>query len=223
VRHGAIIAARAGAAPRSCEDGAVFDQFVQWVSGEWWSYLVVFAASLLDAFFPFVPSETVVITAGVVASTGDLQLWLVILCAAGGAIAGDNVSYWIGALLGERTVKRLFRSDKARRGFEWAEHQLEARGFYLIIIARFIPMGRIAVTFSSGYTHGMTWRRFIVADVIAGFIWATYAAMLGYVGGKQFEEAPWKGLILAFVVAVGIALGVELVRHWRAKRRAAAP
>ena len=48
----------------------MFDQFVNWVSGEWWSYLVVFAASLLDAFFPFVPSETVVITAGVVDDIG---------------------------------------------------------------------------------------------------------------------------------------------------------
>ena len=200
----------------------MFSQFVDWVSGEWWSYLVVFAASLLDAFFPFVPSETVVITAGVVASSGDLNLLLVIVCAAAGAILGDNISYWIGALLGERTVKRLFRSDKARHGFEWAERQLETRGFYLIIIARFIPMGRIAVTFSSGYTHGMPWRRFIVADVVAGIVWATYATLLGYIGGKQFEEAPWKGLILAFVVAVGIALTVELVRNWRAKRRAAA-
>jgi membrane-associated protein len=199
----------------------VFNQFVDWVAGEWWSYLVVFSVSLLDAFFPFVPSETVVITAGVVASSGDLNLLLVILCAAAGAIAGDNVSYWIGALVGERTVKKLFRSDKARHGFEWAERQLERRGFYLIIIARFIPFGRIAVTFSSGYTHGMTWRRFIVADVIAGFVWATYAALLGYIGGKQFEQDPWKGLILAFVVAVGIALTVELVRNWRAKRRAA--
>jgi membrane-associated protein len=198
----------------------VFDQFVDWVAGEWWSYLVIFAVSMFDAFFPFVPSETVVITGGVVASTGDLNLLLVIVCAATGAIVGDNISYWLGSWLGERTVKRVFRNDKARRAFEWAEHQLETRGFYLIVIARFIPMGRIAVTFSSGYTHGMTWRRFIVADVVAGFVWATYAALLGYIGGKQFEEDPWKGLILAFVVAVGLAVTVEVVRARRDKRRA---
>ena len=199
----------------------MFGQFVDWVSGEWWSYLVILAAALLDAFFPFVPSETVVITGGVLASSGDLNLLLVIVCAATGAIVGDNISYWLGAWFGEHTVKRVFRSDKARHGFEWAERQLETRGFYLIVIARFIPMGRIAVTFSSGYTHGMTWRRFIVADVVAGVIWASYAALLGYVGGKQFEEAPWKGLLLAFAVAVGLALAVEGVRTWRGKRRAA--
>ena len=200
----------------------MFDQFVDWVSGEWWSYLVIFGVSMLDAFFPVVPSETVVITGGVVASSGDLNLLLVIVCASAGAIAGDNISYWLGALLGERTVKRLFRSDKARHGFEWAEHQLEKRGFYLIVIARFIPGGRTAVTFASGYTHGMTWRRFIVADVVAGVIWGTYAALLGYIGGKQFEEAPWKGLLLAFVVAVGIAFTVEAVRWLRNRHSAGA-
>ncbi len=198
----------------------MFDQFVGWVSGEWWSYLVIFGVSMLDAFFPVVPSETVVITGGVVASSGDLNLLLVIVCASTGAIVGDNISYWLGALLGERTVKKLFRSDKARHGFEWAERQLEKRGFYLIVIARFIPGGRTAVTFASGYTHGMTWRRFIVADVVAGVIWGTYAALLGYVGGKQFEEDPWKGLLLAFAVAVGIAVTVEAVR-WLRNRRAA--
>jgi membrane-associated protein len=198
----------------------VFQQFVDWVSGAWWSYPVIFLVSMLDAFFPIVPSETVVITGGVVASSGDLSFPLVILCASTGAIIGDNISYGIGTWLGEHTVKRVFRTDKARRGFEWAERQLEERGFYLIVIARFIPGGRTAVTFASGYTHGMTWRRFIVADITAGLIWGTYAASLGYFGGKQFEEAPWKGLLLAFAVAVGLALAVEGIRAWRGRRRA---
>jgi membrane-associated protein len=140
---------------------------------------------------------------------------------------GDNVSYAIGKWAGERTVKRLFRSEKARTGFEWAERQLETRGFYIIVIARFIPGGRTAVTFASGYTHGMTWRRFIVADVCAGLLWGTYAAMLGYLGGKTFEDAPWKGLLLGFVIAIGVAMGVEVIRcppcrrETRAARRTA--
>lgn len=196
----------------------MFDRFVDWVSGAWWSYLVIFAVSAIDAFFPLVPSETLVITGGVLASSGDLSLALVILCASAGAILGDNISYGIGTVLGERTVKRWFRGEKSKRTFEWAERQLETRGGYLIIVARFIPGGRTAVTFSSGYVHAMRWRRFIFWDVIAGLVWGSYAALLGYVGGKQFEEEPWKGLLLAFVVAVGIAGLVELVRHLRARR-----
>jgi membrane-associated protein len=196
----------------------LFNQLVELVSDAWWTYPLVFLVSMIDAFFPLVPSESVVITAGVVAGAGDLSLPFVILFAATGAIVGDNISYGLGTWLGEHTVKRLFRSDKARHGFEWAERQLEVRGFYLIVVARFIPGGRTAVTFASGYTHGMTWRRFIVADVVAGLIWASYAASLGYFGGKQFEEAPWKGLLLAFVVAAGLAATVELVRWLRARR-----
>ena len=198
----------------------MFDQFVDWVSGSQWSYVAIFTVSMLDAFFPIVPSETAVITGGVVASSGDLSLLLVILCASAGAFVGDNISYGLGAWLGERTVKRVFKGEKSRKAFVWAEQQLEARGFYLIIVARFIPGGRTAVTFSSGYTHGMTYRRFVLADAIAALIWGSYAALLGYVGGKQFEEDPWKGLILAFVVAVSLAGIVELVRHRRERRRA---
>ena len=197
----------------------MFDQFTEWISGAWWSYPLIFAVSMIDAFFPVVPSESVVITAGNLASSGDLRLLGVIAAAAGGAIVGDNISYAIGKYAGEHTVKRLFRSDKARRGFEWAEQQLERRGFYIIVIARFIPGGRTAVTFSSGYTHAMPWRKFIVADVCAGLIWGTYAAMLGYVGGKTFEDQPWKGLFLGFLIAIGVAGAIEAIRWYLGKRR----
>jgi membrane protein DedA with SNARE-associated domain len=199
----------------------VFDQFVDWVSGSSWSYVVIFAVSVIDAFFPIVPSETAVITGGVVASAGDLSLFVVILAASTGAFVGDNISYWLGSWLGERTIKNVFRGEKSRKAFVWAEDQIETRGFYLIIIARFIPGGRTAVTFSSGYTHGISYRRFVFADAIAALIWGTYAALLGYIGGKQFEEEPWKGLLLAFVVAVGVAGLVELVRHLRERRKRA--
>jgi membrane-associated protein len=197
---------------------AVFDQFEQWVSSDW-SYLAIFAVAMIDAFFPLVPSETVVITAGVLAGAGDLNLALVILAASVGAIAGDNVSYWLGHFLGERTVKRVFRGEKSHKAFEWAERQLMQRGTYLIVIARFIPGGRTATTFSAGYIQTFPYRRFLAADVLAGFIWGTYASCLGYFGGKTFEEEPWKGLIVAFVVAVGLAAAVEFVRHRLQRRR----
>lgn len=196
---------------------AVFDQFEEWVSSDW-SYLAIFAVALLDAFFPVVPSETVVITAGVLAGTGDLSLPLVILCASAGAVAGDNVSYGLGHWLGEHTVKRLFKGDKSHTAFAWAERQLAQRGTYLIIIARFIPGGRTATTFSAGYVQSFPYRRFLAADLVAGLIWGTYASCLGYFGGKTFEEQPWKGLILAFVLAVALAGAVELVRHRRGRR-----
>ena len=109
------------------------------------------------------------------------------------------------------------------KGFDWAEKQLEERGSYIIIIARFIPFGRTAVTFTSGYTKGLPWHRFFRYDLVAGGLWATYATMLGYIGGKQFEEQPWKGVVLGLAIAFSVAFLVEWIRHRRAKRVAPDP
>jgi membrane protein DedA with SNARE-associated domain len=196
----------------------LFDQFVQWVSGAWWTYPLIFAVSAIDAFFPLVPSEATVITAGVVAGAGDLDLPLVILFAALGAIVGDNICYGLGSWLGEKRVESIFaRSKKTRDAFDWASNQVQVRGFYLIIVGRFIPGGRTAITFSCGFTRAMRWRRFIVADVIAGLLWASYAALLGYWGGKRFEDQPWKGLLIAFGIALAASGVIELARRLRAR------
>ena len=197
-----------------------FDRMVEWVSGEWWAYPIIFAVAALDAFFPLVPSETLVIVGGNLASSGDLSLPLVILAGAAGAILGDNISFGIGTLVGERTVKRWFRSEKSKQRLEWAERMLDERGAYIIIIARFIPGGRTAVTFSAGYIPTFRWRRFIVYDVIAGVVWATYAALLGYFGGKTFEDHPLWGVGIALAFALALGLAVEVVRHYRQRRQA---
>ena len=196
----------------------MFHQMVDWVSGSNWSYVAIFGVAVLDAFFPVVPSETMVIVAGTLAGAGDLNVVLVILAAWGGAVVGDNISYGIGKWAGEHTVRRLFRSEKAHKGFDWAELQLEERGSYIIVIARFIPFGRTAVTFTAGYTKGLPWHRFLRYDIVAGGLWATYATMLGYLGGKQFEEQPWKGILLGLGIAFSVAFVIEWIRHRRAKR-----
>jgi len=213
-------------AGRACEDGRVpgwldFDQIVDWVSGEWWAYPVIFLVALVDAFFPVVPSETVVIVGGNLASSNDLSLPLVILAGASGAVVGDNVSYFIGHFVGERTVKRFFRGEKAQGRLEWAERTLDERGAYIIIIARFIPGGRTAITFSAGNIPTFPWRRFIVYDIAAGVIWATYAALLGYFGGKTFENHPLFAVLIALAFALGVGFAIEIVRHVRARRQAA--
>ena len=197
----------------------VFHLLVNLVSDAWWTYPLIFGVAMVDAFFPVVPSETVAITSGVLAASGKFSLPLCIVAAAAGAFAGDNISYGLGHWLGEHTIKRLIRSEKAQRGFVWAEKMLEERGTYLIVVARFIPGGRTAATFSSGYVQSFTWRRFVAADALAATIWGSYAVLLGYVGGKAFEDHPWKGLSLAMGLAIAITVGVEGVRHFRRRRR----
>lgn len=184
-----------------------------------WAYAILFVLAFLDALVPVVPSETSVITAGVVASAGDLSLPLVILFAASGAFAGDNTSYFVGARYGTRINERFFQSEKAKGRIAWAQRQVQERGGELIVIARFIPGGRTVVTLSAG-TLGYPWRRFVVFDAIAASIWAVYAALLGYLGGHAFEEQPWKGLLLAFAIAFAVTGGVELFRWWKRRRSA---
>lgn len=197
---------------------AVFNSFVNAVSGSAWTYGLVFAVAALDAFFPVVPSEATVITAAVLAAQGDLRIELIIPAAAIGAICGDNVSYWVGRLLGERIAGKVF-AGKRRTHLDRAHRLLEERGGYLIIVGRFIPGGRTAVTFAAG-SLDWEWPRFIKFDIAAGVIWASYASLLGYLGGKTFENSTWKGLVLAFAGAILFTGTIELVR-WLRKRRAA--
>ena len=193
----------------------VFESLTDYVSGSPWTYAFLFCVAALDVIFPFVPSETSVILAGVLASTGDLVLLFVIAFAAAGAVLGDNISYWIGRTVGHRIVKRFFAGERRKR-VDWAEKQVSERGGYLIVIGRFIPGGRTVITLACGLLE-MPWRRFIAFDVAAGLLWATYAALLGYVGGRTFEENPLYGFLIAFAVALAITGAVEAVR-WLRKR-----
>jgi membrane-associated protein len=197
----------------------MFNQLADQVSGEWWSYLLVFGLAYIDVLFPLVPSETAMIAGGVLASSGHMHLSLLIVAGAVGAIGGDNTAYLLGHYFERPLRRRFFSSDKSKERIRWAERQIHERAGQLIIGARFIPGGRTVVTFVSGWLD-LPWRRFIVYDVIAGLIWASYTALLGYFGGKAFERQPWKGLLLAFGIALAVAGAVELVR-WLRRRRGA--
>ncbi|MEP7023018.1 MAG: DedA family protein [Actinomycetota bacterium] len=199
----------------------MFGQFTQLVSeASGWAYGIIFLFAFLDVLVPVVPSEASVITAGVLAATGDLNLPLLIAAAAGGAFLGDNTAYLIGRRFGTRAVDRFFRGGKAKKTIDWAERQLAQRGGELIAVSRFIPGGRTAVTLSAG-TVAFPWRRFAMFDAIAAIIWALYASLLGYFGGRVFENAAWKGLLVALGIAFAVAGSVELVRWFRNRRKAA--
>ena len=196
----------------------MFQSIVDAVSGSDWSYLIVFAIAMLDAFFPIVPSEATAIAAGVVAGTGGLSVELVVLAAALGAFVGDNVSFGIGHFLGARVERRFLSGKKAQKRLKWAQRMLDERGAYLIVIARFIPGGRTATTFTAGFVESFPWHRFLRYDAIAAAIWGSYTVLLGYFGGKSFEKQPWKGLLVAFAVALAVTAVIELVRHLRQRR-----
>ena len=189
------------------------------------SYLIAFLLPCLDAVLPVVPSETVLIAFGVAtAGSADPRIFLLLLCAAAGAFAGDNLSYLIGWRFGPWATRRFFApGSKGAARRDWAERSLRRFGMGLIIVCRFIPGGRTAVTLCCGLIR-YSWRRFCAATAIASVIWASYAFLAGRLGGKAFEDKPLVGFAVAFGGALVVSGIVEVIRRviaWR--RRAAAP
>ena len=186
------------------------------------SYLIAFGLPCLDAVLPILPSETVIIAFGVAtAGSTDPRILLLVLCAAAGAFAGDNLAYLIGWRFGPWVTRRFFSSEKGAARRDWAERSLRRFGMGLIIVCRFIPGGRTAVTLCCGLVR-YSWRRFTVATAIAAVIWASYAFFAGRIGGKAFEDQPLVGFAVAFGGALVISALVEVIRRlvaWQKARR----
>lgn len=197
------------------------DTLGDWASN-WWFLAVVFTIAYLDSVIPVVPSETTVIIAGVAVSVGEAQypLWLVIVCGATGAFLGDNTTYQLGRWFAPRFERRAERKPKFAARLRWAADQIRDRGGLLLITARFIPGGRTVLTLSSGITRQpRVW--FITWVAIACTIWATYAAGLAYLVGQPFKDDHTTAFWVAFGTALGVNVVIEVVRHLRAKQRAA--
>ena len=189
------------------------------ISSNWWFLIIVFVIALLDSVIPVVPSETAVIAGGVAAGAGNQELGLVILAGASGAFIGDNIAYTIGHVFGPRVRRWAQRKPDRERRLDRAAEQIRKRGGPLLITARFIPGGRSVLTISSGITHQpRAW--FMGWIALAAVIWATYAAGLGYFGGKAFEDDHTKAFIVAFSAAIGMTVIVEIVRHIRERGKA---
>lgn len=185
-----------------------------------WVYLAIFAIAVLDGFFPVVPSETAVITAGVFAASGAPYLPAVILVAAAGALVGDHISYAIGRGGGTRLLDRLPPHGRRRAAIDRARRGIATRGGLILTVARYIPGGRTAVTLTMGAVRYPR-RRFLAFDALAAGSWGLYSALVGYVGGLAFEQDPLRGLLLGLGLALTVTVVVEVVRWLRNRRRTA--
>jgi membrane protein DedA with SNARE-associated domain len=182
------------------------------LTGSLWTYPLLFGICAGDALIPAFPSETAVIVCGIQAARGQLSLEWVIVWAAAGAYIGDNASYTVGRWLGTPAVKRFFSGEVAQGRLDWARNFLRERGSYVLIVARFIPGGRTAATFTSGLVRLPWMTRFAPYIFAAAVLWSVYAALLGYLGGRLFEDQPIYALLVAFGIAAVITVGVE---GWR--------
>jgi membrane-associated protein len=195
----------------------VFDWLTQEVSHSVITYPVLGFAAATDVLIPLIPSETIVITASVLAAQGDLLIWVIVPVVAIGAFVGDNLSYWLGRRIGDPVADRLFDDEKGQARLKWAEEALRRRGAILIGVGRFIPGGRTVTTFAAG-TLEMPYRQFLVADAVAASLWAVYVSMLGYLGGETFKETLWLPLAASFAAAMAVGAGFEAWRRLQSRR-----
>lgn len=192
----------------------MFDSALDLLSQPPEAYVIVLLLALGDGVFPAFPSESGLIVAGLLSVVGDLSLGWVIAAGAVGAFAGDGISYALGRFVGAPAQRRFLKGARARQGLEWARTQLAERGGTVILVARYIPGGRTATTFTAGLTH-FPYSRFAAFDAVAAITWAVYGTLLGYFGGRFFEDHVWAALLLAFGLAAGLTLAVEGLRRAR--------
>ena len=195
---------------------ALLQGLVELLTGSLWTYPLLFGICAGDALIPAFPSETALIVCGIQAARGELSLEWVIVSAGAGAFVGDNASYAVGRWLGRPAVKRFFSGEVAQSRLDWARNFLRQRGSYVLIVARFVPGGRTATTFTAGLVHLRWPTRFAPYVFLAAILWSVYGALLGYLGGRIFRDQPIYALLVAFGIAALITVGVEA---WRRVRR----
>lgn len=189
-----------------------------------WVLVAVFVLCTVDGFFPPVPSESVVIALAATAATGHgPPLAGLVAAAALGAFAGDLTAYRIG---GRVPLDRIpwMRGARARRATVRLRDLLRRRGAALILSARYVPVGRVAVSMTAGAT-GYPWRRFVAVAVLAAVSWSGYSTLIGIGAGAAVGTNPL--LAAALGVVAGLSLGLvtdAVLRRLGARRgRAAEP
>ncbi|HWV50504.1 MAG TPA: DedA family protein [Microbacterium sp.] len=184
-----------------------------------WLLLVMFAVAIIDGFFPPVPSETVLVAAAAAAaSTGGTNILLLAGVAAAGAMIGDNIAYAIGRGMGTQRFGWM-RRPKVAAAFDRAGRTLTTNGAGLILGARYIPVGRVAVNMTAGALR-YPWRRFLPLSALGGLSWAAYSAGIGLLAGHWLEDQPLLSAVFGVAFALIIGFAIDRIAAFRRRRRA---
>ena len=189
----------------------------------WGGYLLLVAivfteTGLLVGFF--LPGDSLLITAGLVAAAGGLNIWWINVLLVVAAVTGDSVGYAIGARIGPR----LFTREKSLL-FNPA-HIERTRRFYVrygaktIVIARFVPIIRTFAPVVAG-VGTMEYRRFLFYNVAGGAGWVTSMTWAGYLLGRAIPNiGEYVHVVVVVVIVLSVVpIGIEILRERR--RRAA--
>ena len=179
-------------------------------------FAIVFAESgLLFGFF--LPGDSLLFTAGLLASAGVLDIWILLIIIPIAAMLGDTVGYWFGSWTGPRIFKREDSFLFNKKHVERAEKFYEKYGAKAIVLARFIPFVRTFVPILAGVGR-MNYRTFITYNIIGGLLWGVGVTLLGYFLGNFLPHA--ENYLLPVIVGVVLISLVPLLREWwRARKR----
>ena len=190
------------------------DALVRWGGYVVLPEIVFTETGLLIGFF--LPGDSLLITAGLVAATGALDIWWLNVLLVAAAVGGDSVGYTIGARIGPR----LFSREKS-----WLfnpRHVVRTREFYArhgaktIVIARFVPIIRTFAPVVAGVGE-MPYRRFLLYNVAGGLGWVLSMTWAGYLLGNVVPNIDRHIHVVVIVVIVlsVIPIAVEIIRERR--------
>lgn len=184
--------------------------------------LIVFAETGLMVGF-FLPGDSLLVTAGLFAARGDLNLLSLNLSLMAAAIVGDATGYWIGWRAGTALYNRpnsvFFRREHLTKTHEFYERH----GGKTIVLARFMPIVRTFAPVVAG-AASMTYRHFAFYNVFGGILWVISMTLTGYflgqvVGAETIERRIH--LVIAIVIFLSLLPGI--ISWLRARRQARGP
>jgi membrane protein DedA with SNARE-associated domain len=201
---------------------ATLTTYAEQLTASPWFAVVVLVAAVLDAVLPVLPSETLIIAAGVLGVADVPQLLVVAAAAALGAFLGDHLCYAIGRLSGPAILARADVRSRRRRSYDAARRALDSRGGTAIVAGRHVPGGRTAITLLCGAT-GFPRARFALFAAVAATLWAALNGAIGAIGGVAFAADPLLGLVVGMSTALAVTVVAEAVRRIRRARTVRLP
>ena len=174
---------------------------------------IIFAETGLLLGF-FLPGDSLLITAGIVAAEGYIKIPLVMLVCTLAAMIGDSTGYWIGRKLGPLVFSRPENRFLNPKHIERAKGYFEKYGAKTFIIARFIPIVRTITPTMAGVSR-ISYPTFMVYSVLASVIWGCGLPLAGFLLGKSIPDLEKYILFVigAVIIVSFIPVFIEFWKH----------
>src|SRR5499426_4287882 len=181
------------------------------------SIIVFVETGLLIGFF--LPGDSLLVTAGIFAAKGDLDLLTLNVSLSAAAIVGDTVGYRIGYTTGPKIFTRENSLLFNRKHLTSAKEFYDRYGGFTIVIARFIPMIRTFAPVVAG-VGAMPYKRFLAYNVFGGIFWVMSTTLAGYFLGTLIPNIQDQiHLVIAIVIFLSLLPGIiKFVSEWRKAR-----